>query len=512
MSRYLIYARVSPKGSKWDSNETSIPVQVAECKAHVLRLDPYAEFEVLFDERYSGKDLNRPAVQILIDQLKNGTANWQCLVVWHMDRLSRSLADSIPLLKQIQSANKGLISVRQELDFHTAGGRFSLHIFMAAAQYEREMTSERTKAKMLSMCEKGLYVGGSVVMGYKKDPNNKYLLIPDEPKASYVRMIFEEFASDKLTKQRLKDFGLSRSGLYAMLRRQVYAGKIVFGGKVYQGQHEPLVTQELFDQVQHKIGQTTKDYAPRRLSRNYTYELSGLVHCGRCGALMTPTATKKKERRYFYYACRNEDCGNRISAPDLDETVLAALVEKLRNANFVEHGMTSFMASQMVDKDLEQNITDLTTKRSHLETKQKRLLELLMIEGAVQAVIDAVNKEMTTVTNQLTEVISKLEELTQKKETTIHAIEASMMVRQAIQHFINTTDFTQPLNRSKLTAIIDDIVVHERQHINISIVPGLISSPNGEVWCPDETLGELERKMKLLKLARLIVLHFSVKV
>ena len=138
---YLLYARVSPKGSTWNAEETSVAVQLQQCRDYVLKRDPSATFIEIYDELKSGKNLDRSGVQKVIADLQSGRCSWDCLVVWHLDRLTRSLADALPLFKMIRDADKGFMSVRQELDMFTAGGRFMMHIFIATAEYEREMTS-----------------------------------------------------------------------------------------------------------------------------------------------------------------------------------------------------------------------------------------------------------------------------------------------------------------------------------------------------------------------------------
>lgn len=144
---YLIYARVSPKGSAWTGQETSIPVQIKECKEYVLRRDPSAQFREISDEFKTGKNLHRAGMQRILADIGNG-GDWDCLVVWSLDRLTRSLVDALPLLEQIRDTGKGLMSVRQSIDMFSAGGRLQLHMMICFAEYERSMLSERVGASM----------------------------------------------------------------------------------------------------------------------------------------------------------------------------------------------------------------------------------------------------------------------------------------------------------------------------------------------------------------------------
>src|SRR5574344_2045338 len=110
---YLLYARVSPKGSTWAAEETSIGVQFADMRAHVLRLDSSANFVEVYDEFKSGKNLNREGVQRILSDLSKTPVPWSCLVVWNLDRLSRSLGDAIPIFSRLRDSGCEFISVNQ---------------------------------------------------------------------------------------------------------------------------------------------------------------------------------------------------------------------------------------------------------------------------------------------------------------------------------------------------------------------------------------------------------------
>ena len=145
---YLLYARVSPKGSTWSAGETSIGVQFAEMREHCRRIDPEAKFIEVFDEFKSGKDLRRAGVQRILADLDRRPVPWQCLVVWNLDRLSRSLCDALPILTKLRDAGCEFVSVNQEyLSYTGAMARYMMQQTISLAELERGMTSERVSAK-----------------------------------------------------------------------------------------------------------------------------------------------------------------------------------------------------------------------------------------------------------------------------------------------------------------------------------------------------------------------------
>ncbi|WP_368506821.1 recombinase family protein [Victivallis sp. Marseille-Q1083] len=332
---YLLYARVSPKGSSWHGGETSVPLQLAECRDYVLRRDPAARFIEVTDELRSGKSLDRPGIQQIIAELDSGTCEWDCIVVWHLDRLTRSLADSIPLFQHLYDAGKGLMSVRQNIDMFSAGGRFMLNIFVAAAQYEREMISERTAMKMTSIAQKGKIPYGRIPIGYKRTAGNRIVVDPDG--AAVVRDIFDSYVSGTATNdelfQRYHDRIKSKNTFYKILRNRLYIGEVEYDGKIFKGEHEAIIDHVVFDQVQNMLpGHKYK--APRPGAQKYKYLLAGLVKCS-CGRQMTNISVLKKGRRYAYYKCTEPSCKNAINAEKLDTAILEKIKSIAQDTDFL---------------------------------------------------------------------------------------------------------------------------------------------------------------------------------
>ena len=334
--RYCIYARVSPKGSSWAAQETSIGVQLQECRQYILdRVDPLAQFTEVFDEFRSGKDLNRPGMQQILGDIESGCPSFDTLVVWQLDRLSRNLADAAPLFERLRDAGLGFVSIRQSyLSATGAMARFNLTQTIAIAQLEREMTSERISAKMHWIAQSGKVPWGIVPFGYRRrtDVKNTVEVVPEE--AEVVRRLFAAYLSgsergDLSELKRIQQEHRDRIGdakqIYRLLRNRFYVGEISYNGEVFRGEHDPIVEREVFNLVQSQLP-GKKYHRARPGRRKYPYLLSGLVRCCCDPARhMRPASVKKKDKRYFYYKCTDSGCGCAINAEKLDAAVLDAL-------------------------------------------------------------------------------------------------------------------------------------------------------------------------------------------
>ena len=328
---YMLYARVSPKGSDWHAEETSIALQIQEMKEYILRKDPEAKFLIQQDEFKSGKDLNRPGIQAVLEDLELPEPPWKTLVVWALDRLSRSLADAVPIFERLRDAGCGFICVRQDyLSTQGAMARFTLNQTILIAQLEREMTSERVKAKMVYIAEKGKIPAGKIPLGYRRKIGVKNEIEPDPETADIVRDIFKTFLAQSVPvveiKKRYAKYIWGKMQLYRMLRNRIYIGEVEYDGKVYPGRHTPIIDRETFDAVNAMLPGERR--APRPGRQIYKYLLQGLVYC-ECGKKMVPYSVKKSgSTRYFYYKCQDVlNCKYAVNAERLDAEVMDTVRE-----------------------------------------------------------------------------------------------------------------------------------------------------------------------------------------
>jgi len=326
-----------------DMEINSLDAQRESCEAYVA--SQRAEGWVCMRERYddggfSGGTLDRPGLKALLEDVEAGLVD--VIVVYKIDRLSRSLMDFAKLVEAFDRNNVTFVSVTQALNTTTSMGRLTLNILLSFAQFEPEVTGERIRDKFAASRAKGMWMGGFVPMGY--DVVDRKLVI-NEAEAATVRHMFQRFvelgSATLLTRELVAGGTLNKRGklidkgfLYKLLRKRLYLGEAVHKGTSYPGEHQAIITPELWDQV-HAILQES----PRQRAANTRTQtpalLKGLIFTDR-GIAMTPTVTKKGSRHYRYYtsmdAIRNRACEGRDSFVRLNAGMVeGAVVQHIRS-------------------------------------------------------------------------------------------------------------------------------------------------------------------------------------
>jgi DNA invertase Pin-like site-specific DNA recombinase len=299
------------------------------------------------DGGLSGGTMERPALQRLLDDIKNGKV--QIVVVYKVDRLTRSLADFAKIVDVLDAHGASFVSVTQQFNTTTSMGRLTLNMLLSFAQFEREIAGERIRDKIAASKAKGMWMGGNVPLGY--DVKDRKLSV-NEVEAETVRMIFRRYADlgsarvlghelDRLgivSKRRESAGGVlsggnrfSRGALYTLLQNHLYRGEITHQGKVYLGQHQAIIDTELWQAVQEKLSGNRQARALETNAEEPSL-LPGLIVDAQ-GQRMTPTHAVKKGHRYRYYVstslitgARSDHAkGWRIPAGDIEGLVLDRL-------------------------------------------------------------------------------------------------------------------------------------------------------------------------------------------
>ncbi len=344
-----IYTRKSSdEGLEKEFN--SLDAQREACAAYILS-QKHAGWVPLPDNYddggLSGGTMERPALKRLLADIKSGKV--QIVVVYKVDRLTRSLADFAKIVDVLDAHGASFVSVTQQFNTTTSMGRLTLNMLLSFAQFEREIAGERIRDKIAASKAKGMWMGGNVPLGY--DVRERKLIV-NEAEAETVRLIFHRYAelgSVRLLGHELDRLGVvskrregaggvlaggnrfSRGALYTLLQNPIYRGEIGHQGKVYPGQHEAIIDAELWQRVQVKLAGNRQSRALGE-SADEPSLLAGLIVDGD-GQRMTPTHAVKKGRRYRYYVStqlisgsRTEHAkGWRIPAGDVETLVLDRL-------------------------------------------------------------------------------------------------------------------------------------------------------------------------------------------
>jgi site-specific DNA recombinase len=309
--RCAVYTRKSSEEGL-DMEFNSLDAQREACEAYIASQKP--EGWVLVNDRYddggvSGGTLDRPALQRLLADIERGQVD--VVVVYKIDRLSRSLMDFAKLVEVFERRNVTFVSVTQSFNTTTSMGRLTLNVLLSFAQFEREVIGERIRDKFAASRKKGMWMGGFVPLGYRVE--NRKLVI-DEEEAPTVRMIFERFlqigsatlvaralVAEGVTTRRGKP--IDKGFLYKLLNNRVYIGDAVHKGTAYPGEHEAIIGLDLWNRV-HGILRESPRVRARHTRTTEPALLKGLIF-GPNGGAMSPTYTRKGGRLYRYYVSQS---------------------------------------------------------------------------------------------------------------------------------------------------------------------------------------------------------------
>jgi DNA invertase Pin-like site-specific DNA recombinase len=305
--RCAIYTRKSSEeGLEQEFN--SLHAQREACEAYIA--SQKSEGWVLVRDQYddggiSGGTLDRPGLQRLMEDIEDGLVD--VVVVYKIDRLSRSLADFAKLVEVFDRNDVTFVSVTQSFNTTTSMGRLTLNILLSFAQFEREVTAERIRDKFAASRKKGIWMGGIPPFGYRVEARK---LLLDEDRADHARWIFDRFVevgSGTVLAQEAAARGitnrngrpLDKKAIYRMLSNRTYLGEAPFKGETYPGEHEAIIDQATWDKV-HAILQQSPRKRAARTRADTPALLKGLLF-GPDGAAFSPTHTRKGDRLYRYY-------------------------------------------------------------------------------------------------------------------------------------------------------------------------------------------------------------------
>jgi site-specific DNA recombinase len=355
--RCAVYTRKSTEdGLEQEFN--SLHAQREACEAYILsqRHEGWTLVPTAYDDGgFSGGNMERPGIKALMEEVDAGRVD--VIVVYKVDRLTRSLADFAKIVERLDARQASFVSITQAFNTTTSMGRLTLNVLLSFAQFEREVTGERIRDKIAASKKKGLWMGGPVPLGYEVI-ERKLIVVPEE--AERVRTIMrrylevgsasalmEQLAAEGIrTKVQARTSGPHRGGilfkrgsLFHLLKNPMYRGMLVHKDNLYPGEHQSIVDEQLWDAVQAKLAQKAP---PRRRKINDPQAalLQGMVTDPQ-GRPMVPTYATKGKRRYCYYETRKDlarphnEPATRIPRGQLE----AHLIEHLTSLLSDEHAL-----------------------------------------------------------------------------------------------------------------------------------------------------------------------------
>lgn len=358
--RFAIYTRKScDEGLEQDFN--SLDSQRLFCQNYyeTIKEDNYELISQSYDDGgYSGGNINRPALQRLLADIRSGLIN--CILFYKIDRLTRNIRDFFTLADIFKEYHVNFISIKERDMFNTTtpAGRMQLNMFLVFAQFERENAGERIRDKIANSKSLGIWMGGALPLGY--NVSNRKLMI-NETEAQIVREIYQEFitsrsigfvvdklnSENKTTKCLLSESGNIRGGkkfstatVRHILHNALYKGVITDGDKEYKGQHEAIIDAETWNNVQN-IFEDNRKFTGRKktiFTDDDDFILRGILKCGYCKCAMGASfVCKNQTHTYRYYRCYhkqkkvdNNCLIGQISANQIEEIVLKQILEILK--------------------------------------------------------------------------------------------------------------------------------------------------------------------------------------
>ncbi len=355
-TRCAIYTRKSSEEGL-EQSFNSLHAQREACEAYIRSQasEGWELIDTAYDDGgFSGGTVERLALQQLLEDIAAGLID--LVMVYKVDRLSRSLADFVRLIEQFDQQNISFVSVTQQFNTDSSMGRLTLNVLLSFAQFEREVTSERIRDKIAASKKKGMWMGGAVPLGY--DVADKQL-VTNPTEAAQVRQIFEHYltltcvrnlkawvdskgmvSKRRITKKQrvLGGCSLSRGALYTILKNAIYIGKVSHQGTLFEGKHEAILDKELWQQVQGQLKANRQARTLRTHCKSPSL-LAGLLFDDK-GNPMSPSHSKRQQKRYRYYVSqallqyRENDAGSvtRLSAENIESLLIDQIKAYLNNS------------------------------------------------------------------------------------------------------------------------------------------------------------------------------------
>ena len=400
--RCAIYTRKSSEeGLEQEFNSLQAQREACEAFINSQRHEGWVCLPKAYDDGgFSGATIDRPALRQLLSDIAAGRVN--TVVVYKIDRLTRSLADFAKIVEILDAKGASFVSVTQQFNTTTSMGRLTLNVLLSFAQFEREVIGERIRDKIAASKRKGMWMGGVPPLGYHAQ-DHRLAVIDSE--AELVRFIFRRYAelgSVRLLKEELDACGItsksrtsasgraiggkpfSRGALYLILKNRTYLGEIIHKGQSRPGEHRPIVDQAVWEAVQARLAENAVARHSSPPSRQLS-PLAGILF-DRDGNPMTPSHAVKRAARYRYYVSRplitrertEHVAGLRIPAGEIEQLVTSRVRQWLLNPGSIYHAIR--LADLSKQRQLSTRAAEIANSWPELPATRQRALLTALIE------------------------------------------------------------------------------------------------------------------------------------
>ena len=490
MKRCGLYTRVSTEDQA-RVKDGSLDTQIDLLERHVqLKADssdePWRVAVRYREEGRSGSNTNRPEFQRLLADVRSGKID--IVLCTKFDRISRSVRDFLDFQETLKESGVAFVSMGEQWDTTTPMGEFALLLFLGVAQLERKQISARTSEKAEWRASKGLKNGGQI-LGYDVDLENPGIPTVNKDEEQLVLLIYNTYQKElglRCTAQIINRKGYrtksytSRRGrahggkpfsdmaISRILTNPFYIGQIRHKDELFEGQHEPIISPELFEAVQRKLA--TRSGTRSRPQARRLFLLDGLLRCGSCGGHMTPYFTyNHQKKQYAYYMCSNR--GHRgkdacsmanVPADPLEKVIADRLIQLSKQDRTVDHLVDAAMA------DTSELLSNLTTRRTALTTNRARVTD------QIDALVEGIAGRRTGL-KSVSKKIVELEE--QKEQLDDEVLQIDLEIETIKQKAVSAQSLTKSL--TTFGELYREALPEERREL-------IRLRVNQLVWKPDE--------------------------
>ena len=489
--RCAIYTRKSTEeGLQQDFNSLDAQRESAEAYIASQRHEGWVCLPTRYDDGgFTGGNLERPALQRLLADIDAGMID--CVIVYKVDRLSRSLMDFSRIMQTFDGHNVSFVSVTQAFNTTHSMGRLTLNILLSFAQFEREIISERTRDKIAAARRKGKWMGGHPLLGYDVEhhPGGSKLIVNDDEarrvrdifelyleKQSLIRTVVELNARGWTTKHSTTSKGHERGGqpfdktvLFRLLSNVVYRGKVRYKDEVHAGEHEAIIDEDIWTRVQQMLRSNGRT-GGTHVRNKYGALLKGLLYCKPCARAMMHTYTSKGNRRYRYYLCYTAQKQGWHACPS--KSVPAEEIERFVVEQIRAVGKDQDVMAMALDQARSQAMEETAALKSDARIAER---EIGRIHGEIAKVAtDAATNahaasRLAELHERLREAEQRLTELRDQAERARRGVVTKAEVDSALEAFTPFWDALSPREQARVLQLLIQRVDYDGANGKIAV-------------------------------------------
>lgn len=442
MKKAGLYCRVSTdiqmEGYSIDAQKDFLK---SYCKMH--EIDNY---EFYIDGGYSGSNINRPDMQRLIEDVEDHKID--IVVVFKLDRLSRSQKDTLYLIEEVFNPNDcGFVSIKENFDTNTPFGKAMVGILSVFAQLERETILERTRIGRKKRAEEGLWYGtGNLPFAYDYD-EKKGILVPNKEKVEIVNKMVELYLQGMPMTQVGALFGLQDQTVRSIFTSPVGLGKIPYKDEIFEGQHEPIMTQETYDKLQQKMKERAVTY------KHANYLLAGKIVCGKCEAKYRYQKAGTSSIRLYCYSQQTSK-KNLIKDANCD------------NRRYYDYEIEDYVIKDLISMSLDESKFRHNMNMNDINVSQARIDRIAQIDKQVVNLLDYISEGIAV--EETKEKIRKLQEEKEKIQKELSDEKAKERKSENLKVVISDLNtawktMTFEEQRNIVLEVIDKVVVNDNE-------------------------------------------------